>query len=134
MACFTVPLGQAIAVTVVKKVIEKKEKKAIEQGIDMEFDASNSGITWSRRLGWLNKMLWGGSFLLAIEHIWHGEVVPWPPFITAMNNPAEIEPMLHEVATVGTAMSIFVTLVWIVMVLIAELKIKATTSKSKNNI
>jgi hypothetical protein len=75
-----------------------------------------------RRLGWLNKMLWGGSMLLAFEHLWHGEIVPWPPFLTAMKNPADVGPMLHEIATVGTAMAVMVTLVWALMVLVVELR------------
>ncbi|HBN81137.1 MAG TPA: hypothetical protein DD433_07140, partial [Ruminococcaceae bacterium] len=65
-------------------------------------------------------MLWGGVFLLAIEHVWHGEVVPWPPFLTAMNNPADIRPMLMEILTVGGTMVLFVTAVWFVMTLAAD--------------
>jgi len=34
-------------------------------------------------LGWLTNMLWGGSLLLAFEHVWHGEETPWFPFLTA---------------------------------------------------
>lgn len=26
-------------------------------------------------MNWLNNMLWGGSALLAFEHVWHGSVV-----------------------------------------------------------
>jgi len=65
-------------------------------------------------------MLWGGVFLLTIEHIWHGEVVPWPPFITAMNNPADIQPMLMEIVTVGGTMVLLVTAVWYVATLVAD--------------
>ena len=32
----------------------------------------------------LNALLWGGVILLVLEHVWHHEVVPWPPFLTAM--------------------------------------------------
>ncbi|MGQ9546682.1 MAG: hypothetical protein ACUVTR_05955 [Dehalococcoidia bacterium] len=121
MACFLVPMGEAIVTTVVQKVEEKKEKK------------SNKENKWSQRLGWLNKMLWGGVMLLALEHVWHGEVVPWPPFLTAMANPADVAPMLHEMATVGVAMAITVTVVWGIMVLIAEQRVKAATSKVKES-
>jgi hypothetical protein len=119
MACFLVPVGEAIVTTVVQKVVEKREKKS---GVEK---TRGVGLTWSRRLSWLNKMLWGGSILLALEHVWHGEVVPWPPFLTAMNNPGDVAPMLHEIATVGVAMAIAVTVVWGIMMLIAELKAKA---------
>jgi hypothetical protein len=118
MACFLVPMGEAIITTVVQKVIESRELKSGGG------EVAKTGLTWSRRLGWLNKMLWGGTVLLAIEHVWHGEVVPWPPFLTAMNNPGDVAPMLHEVATIGVAMAIFVTFVWGIMIIIAEHKAK----------
>lgn len=119
MACFVAPMGEAIIMTVVQKVVEKREKKAAGE------NAGKIGLTWSKRLGWLNKMLWGGSILLAFEHVWHGEVVPWPPFLTAMKNPADTSAMLHEIATVGVAMAVAVTAVWGIMILVAERKNKA---------
>ncbi len=119
MACFLVPAGEAIVTSVVQKVVEKKEKKADAEG------SKNTGLSWSRRLGWLNKLLWGGTILLALEHIWHGEVVPWPPFLTAMANPADVAPMLHEMALFGGAMAITITVIWGIMIVIAELKAKA---------
>lgn len=119
MACFLVPAGEAIVTTVVQKVVEKREKK------DSGEKTEKRGLSWSRRLSWLNKLLWGGTILLAFEHLWHGEIVPWPPFLTAMENPADIAPMLHEVATIGTGMAVFVTIIWTIMIMVAELKAKA---------
>jgi hypothetical protein len=119
MACFLVPMGEAIVTTVVQKVVENRENKVGGE------KAKKTGLSWSRRLSWLNKLLWGGTILLALEHIWHGEVVPWPPFLTAMENPADVAPMLHEMATFGVAMAITVTAVWGIMVWIASLKAKA---------
>lgn len=127
MACFLVPAGGAIVTTVVQKVVEKRERKAGGE------KAKKTGLTWSRRLSWLNKMLWGGTILLALEHIWHGEVVPWPPFLTAMETPSEVAPMLHEMATFGVAMAITVTAVWGIMILVAELKAKAAMPKVKES-
>jgi hypothetical protein len=118
MACFLVPMTEAIVTTIVQKVVENKEKRTGVKRVE------KSGLTWSRKLGWLNKLLWGGTILLALEHVWHGEVVPWPPFLTAMNNPGEVAPMLHEIATVGVAMAIAVTIIWGIIVLIAEQKAK----------
>lgn len=121
MACFIAPVAEAIVVTMLKKRLEKKEMRAAlaqdMTGIVVAQDNRHSSNPFSRKLGWLTKLLWGGSFLLAIEHIWHGEVVPWPPFLTAFNNPADIEPMLLEIATVGVAMAVLITAVWGVMVL-----------------
>ncbi len=119
MACFLVPMGEAIVTTVMKKVVEKNEREAgVKEG-------SQTRVSWSRKLSWLNRLLWGGVLLLALEHIWHGEVVLWPPFLTAMNNPADVGPMLHEVATIGTGMAVFVTIVWLIMISIADQKAKA---------
>jgi len=119
MACFLVPMGEAIVTTVVQKVVENKEKKVGEEG------TTKTGLSWSRKLSRLNKLLWGGTILLALEHVWHGEVVPWPPFLTAMENLAEVPVMLHEMATIGVGMAIFVTIVWAIIVMIVELKAKA---------
>ena len=57
-------------------------------------------------------MLWGGSALLAFEHVWHGEIVPWFPFLTAAGDPANTSEMLHEMATAGVSMAVLVTAVW----------------------
>jgi hypothetical protein len=119
MACFLVPGGEAIVVTVVKKVVEKREKKAAEEGTE------KTGGKWTQRLGWLNNLLWGGVILLALEHVWHGEIVPWPPFLTAMESASETSTMLHEIATYGVAMAVVVTVVWAIMVVVAELRAKA---------
>lgn len=129
MACFIAPMVEAIAVTIVKKSVQKKESiklsessacKNIEDYSKEQIQKSSSAIPWSRKLGWLQKLLFGGVFLLMIEHIWHGEVVPYPPFLTAMNNPADIEPMLMEILTVGCTMAAAITLIWGVMVLVAD--------------
>ena len=124
MACFLVPTGEAIVTTIAQKVVEKRENKIGGES------TTKTGVSWSRKLSWLNKMLWGGVILLALEHVWHGEVVPWPPFLTAMKNPADVAPMLHEMATVGVAMAIFVTIVWTIIVMVADQKTK-TMPKAK---
>ncbi len=128
MACFLVPMGEAIVTTVVQKVVEIQEKKVGGER------AEKTGVKWSQRLSWLNKLLWGGAILLALEHVWHGEGVPWPPFLTAMENPADVAPMLHEIATIGVAMAVFVTIVWAIIVVIAEHKVKAMPKAKVNNV
>ena len=109
MACFLVPTAEAIVVTVIDKQVKRAEK---DDGIEQD----GPEITWSRKLGWLKTMLWGGALLLLLEHMWHGEVVPWPPFLTAMLNPADTAEMLDEMASVGVVMALLVTAVWLVMV------------------
>ena len=74
-------------------------------------------------------MLWGGVAMLIIEHIAHGEVVLFPPFLTAMKNPADIPIMLKEIATIGTTMTIAIFAVWAVMVLVANAVAKIRAKK-----
>jgi hypothetical protein len=119
MACFVVPAGEAIVTTVIQVVVKNKEKKG-----EME-DINKTGLTWSKKLSWLNWMLWGGVILLALEHVWHGEVVPWPPFLTAMATPADTAAMLYEMSTIGVAMALFVTLIWGIMVLVVDARARA---------
>lgn len=113
MACFVVPATEAIITTVIQKVMEKKEKETGKKEVQQEENGSK--IPFSRKLKWLNSLLWGGSALLAFEHVWHGEVVPWFPFLTAASDPADTAEMLHEMATVGVSMAALVTLVWLGM-------------------
>lgn len=113
MACFLVPTTEAIITTIVEKKLKSKEEKSGE-------DKNKSSISFSKKLKWLNNMLWGGSILVAFEHIWHGEVVPYFPFLTAASNPADTAAMLHEMATTGVTMAILVTVVWFGMVIVSN--------------
>ena len=116
MACFLVAVAEATAATVAAKVIEKKEKDSKEVVIRLDGGVTTAQkIPFSRKLKWLRNMLWGGSALLAFEHVWHGEVVPWFPFLTAASDPSDAAEMLHEMATVGVSMAVLVTVVWLGM-------------------
>ena len=77
-------------------------------------------LPWSKKLMILAQLLWGGAFLLCYEHIWHGEVVPFFPFLTAMNDPGDTAEMLHEMGTVGVTMAVIVTVVWAIMMFAAD--------------
>ena len=112
MACFTVSLAEAIVVKVVQKKVAKKEKLAEQNHVSLE---KKPLIPTSTRLGWLSNLLFGGCTLLALEHVWHGEVVPWFPFLTAMNDPADTAEMLTEIGTVGVGMAALVTAIWFVI-------------------
>lgn len=116
MACFIVPGTEAIVATIVEKAVASKE----EADGTAEIKAAEGKLTWKQKLSWLTAMLWGGAILLALEHIWHGEVVLYPPFLTAMGDPADTAIMLQEMSTVGVAMAVTITVVWIAMVLIAD--------------
>jgi hypothetical protein len=116
MACFLVPGGEAIVASIVKKAVSSKEETS---GSAQTKEAAGA-LTWKKKLSWLTNMLWGGAILLALEHIWHGEVVFYPPFLTAMSDPADTVAMIHEMSTVGVGMAVMVTVCWVVMVLIAD--------------
>ena len=118
MACFLVPAAEAVVAKVVEKGVEKGESK------NSESSESTAKIPLSEKLKWLTYMLVGGSVLLAFEHVWHGEVVPWFPFLTAMDNPADAAEMFHEMATVGVTMAILVTLIWVIMCTVADYIVK----------
>lgn len=121
MACFLVPAGEAIVTTIITKVIGSKEKPALAEmpeGSDIPEPAHKPLI--APKLKWLNNMLWGGSALLMFEHIWHGEVVPWFPFLTAAADPADTAEMLSEMSTVGVTMALAVTGVWAVMAVVSS--------------
>ena len=112
MGCFLVPVTEAVVTTVEARVIKSKETK--ETVNISSTDGSIEEVTkikFSTKLGWLNKLLWGGSALLAFEHIWHGEVVPFFPFLTAVEN-GETAGMLAEMGSAGVMMSVLVTAVW----------------------
>ena len=59
--------------------------------------------------------------MLAFEHLWHGEIVPWFPFLTAAGNPEDMSEVLHEMSTVGVTMALLVTFIWIGMVIVTTL-------------
>jgi hypothetical protein len=123
MACFLVPTGEAVVTEIVKKVEAKKE-------INIESKNENA-VPMSKKLGWLSKLLWGGSILLAYEHVWHGEVVPFFPFLTAMSDPSDKAEMLHEMGTVGVGMAVLITAVWVGICVAADLIVKRPVQESK---
>ncbi|MGB9741447.1 MAG: hypothetical protein ACPLW8_03435 [Candidatus Bathyarchaeales archaeon] len=114
MACFLVPMALAIITSIIQKSARSLAEKL--------------------KLWILNALLWGGVILLALEHVWHAEVVPWPPFLTAMSNPADIPVMLHEMATVGTAMSVVTFLTWGTILTISHYMPKIVTLKAAEQV
>lgn len=100
MACFIAPMSLAIVTTVFRKKIPE-----------------------SLHIGWLNIMIWGGAIMLAVEHIAHGEIILYPPFLTAMQTPSEIPVMLQEMAVVGGSMTIAIVFVWALLVIASQKKL-----------
>lgn len=84
MACFLVPLALAIVTSVLRK--------RIPEGC---------------RINVLSLLLWGGVMALALEHVWHGEVLLYPPFLTA-----GLSEILPEMLMVGVPMTIVPIGMW----------------------
>ena len=74
MSCFIVPMAQAVATTIYRKTHKNS----------------------TANLDSLEKMLWGGTIMLIVDHIANGEMI--------FN--------LKEMLTVGVPMSISITVVW----------------------
>ena len=96
MACFIVPLTQAIATTIYRKSTQKVQKDNFLH----------------RNLKSLELMLWGGALMLVLDHIINGEVTYIYPFFTALETEGGGMVMLREMLTVGVPMSVLVTAVW----------------------
>lgn len=109
MACFLIPTAEAVAVGVAAKITKTSEKKAESNDKTVN---EITGLTWGQKLSLLVKLLLGGAVLLCFEHVWHGEVVPYFPFLTAMADPHDASEMLHEMSTVGVTMAALVTTAW----------------------
>ncbi len=105
MACFLVPAAEAVVTTIISKTIKSKENP-------------DGTLTVGGKIKWLNSMLWGGSALLAFEHLWHGEIVPWFPFLTSAGDSEAMSEVLHEMSTVGVTMALLVTFIWVGMVIV----------------
>ncbi len=115
MACFLVPAAEAVVTTAARHILKKKENT----------QTTVDGVPFSKQIGVLNTMLWGGSGLLAFEHLWHGEITPFFPFLTAAETPEGTAEMLHEMATNGVGMAVLVTVVWGAWVVLERSKHKS---------
>ena len=122
MACFTVSAVAAIGVGVARHIVKHNEKKLELSGKERTVEKFGSDSKWSTKLAYLETALFAGSVLLAGEHVLHGEVTPYPPFLTAAGEGAEaVTEMLQEMATVGVAMLGIIVAVWAIGVFVYDL-------------
>ena len=120
MACFLVPGTEAIVVSAVAHSLKKREEA---QGTPAASSAPAPARTLlaskAMKAALLANLLWGGVVLLAFEHLWHGEISPVFPFITASGTDA-MASVWQEMATVGVGMALAVTAVWAVAIAVAK--------------
>ena len=114
MCCFLVPLAQAVATSACRKGIERSGR-----GLD--------GSPFRRHLPSSEKMLWGGSVMLIVDHIINGELTWRFPFFTALDQVGGGAVMLRELLTVGLPMSVVLTAVWAVYALVKGRSHKTAT-------
>ena len=115
MSCFIVPLTQAIVTSGIRKSNEKNSR--------------SNHSAFARHLPALEKMLWGGSVMLIVDHIINGELTWRFPFFTALELEGGGAVMLREMLTVGVPMSLVITAVWVVYAVLKERKNQLLPSK-----
>ncbi|MBO4764934.1 MAG: hypothetical protein J5508_04400 [Bacteroidales bacterium] len=108
MACFVVPMVEAVVVSALRKGSRK------------------SGFV-GRNLASLELMLWGGTIMLIVDHILNGELTWRFPFFTALGQDGGGAVMLREMLTVGLPMAVVITAVWVVYALLKERRSKIAT-------
>jgi len=101
MSCFIVPLAQAVTTSIIRNKLNKKSGDSI----------------WKSELPSLEKILWGASLVLIVDHIASGELIWKFPFFTALGSTGGIGRMLNEMITVGLPMSLVLTAFWVALVL-----------------
>ena len=109
MSCFVVPLVQAIATTAYRRHSAGYRKNP---------DSS----VFKRHLPALEKMLWGGTLMLVVDHVINGELTWRFPFFTALGLEGGGAVMLREMLTVGVPMALVLTAAWAVWALVKARK------------
>ncbi len=94
MACFIAPLVEAIAVTAIRK------------------SGLNGNSPYLQHLPDLEKMLWGGTLMLIVDHIINGELTWTFPFFTSLGQTGGAAILWREVLTVGVPMALALTAAW----------------------
>ena len=103
-------MAQAIVTSAYRKVNEKS------------IETADSAL--KRQIPALEKMLWGGTVMLIVDHIINGELTWQYPFFTALET-GGFPVMLREMLTVGVPMSLALTAIWAVYAILKERKVSA---------
>lgn len=113
MSCFIVPLVQALATSAYRTATRNKTAKT----------------PLGRHIPDLEKMLWGGTLMLIVDHIINGELMWRFPFFSALETSGGFTTMLHEMLTVGVPMSLALTAAWVIWVAVKEHGLRAYSTK-----
>ena len=101
MSCFLVPLAEAVVVSAIRKGNDQKVR-------------SENARPLLRHLPTLEKMLWGGSVMLVVDHAVNGELTNFS---------------WGDILTVGVPMAAVLTAAWLVWVLVKEKQILSLRSE-----
>ncbi|MGD6807293.1 MAG: hypothetical protein ACQCN4_10090 [Candidatus Bathyarchaeia archaeon] len=113
MACFLAPMALAIVMTIIQLLTRHND------------------LSHKLKLSTLNAMLWGGVVILAAEHVFHGEITAWAPYLTAMSSPADTAVMLSEIATIGGSMTLAISGTWMGILAVNYLMTKRIAVKDQ---
>ena len=105
---------------------ELKNENFPDEGKDSSLKHSGRevGLSLRKKLHLLSNFLFSGSILLVFEHFWHGEIVPFFPFLTGARSPEDTYTMLQEMSTVGVSMALLITVIWAIYCFVLERKLQ----------
>ena len=95
-----------------------------EKDLSLKHSGREVGLSLRKKLHLLSNFLFSGSILLVFEHFWHGEIVPFFPFLTGARSPEDTYTMLQEMSTVGVSMALLITVIWAIYCFILERKLQ----------
>ena len=102
MSCYVVPLVEAAIVSACRKRALRSSSPLLQE------------------LPALEKMLWGGTLMLVVDHVINGELSWRFPFFTALGVEGGFGVMLREMLTVGVPMSLVLTAAWALYAVLKE--------------
>ena len=80
MGCFVVSAAFGVGVAISRHIVKHHEKKMENAKEAPKIYKFGQDTKWSKKLAYLELMFLSGSFVLALEHIIHGELTFYPPF------------------------------------------------------
>ena len=95
-----------------------------EKDSSLKHSGRGVGLSLRKKLHLLSNFLFSGSILLVFEHFWHGEIVPFFPFLTGARSPEDTYTMLKEMSTVGVSMALLITGIWAIYCFVLERKLQ----------